>query len=250
MSLSECCLRGFTWDGTPSGRTGKLSANDAYITGTNPSAAVLVIHDGLGWTYSNVRLLADHYAREADVTVYVPDFFGGEVLDAELLKAGRWAELDMESFMARNSRANREPEVFACARALRDQGFARVAAVGFCYGGWGCFRLAAQTRQGGDLPLVDCISVAHPAMLTEEDIAGARVPVQVLAPEIDMMYTPELKEFTFRKLQELGVVLDYQHFPGMEHGCLTRGDESKEGERAAMIRAKNAAVSWMRQWLH
>jgi hypothetical protein len=39
----------------------------------------------LSRTFPSVRLLADHYAQEADATVYVPDFFGGEVVPFEII---------------------------------------------------------------------------------------------------------------------------------------------------------------------
>ena len=35
--------------------------------------AILMVHDIFGWTFPNARLLADHYAKEADATVYLPD---------------------------------------------------------------------------------------------------------------------------------------------------------------------------------
>ncbi|EJD36894.1 alpha/beta-hydrolase [Auricularia subglabra TFB-10046 SS5] len=247
MSLSPCCLTGFQWNGTPSGRVGKLRANDAYITGDNASVAVLLVHDALGWTFNNTRLLADHYAREANATVYVPDFFGGEVLDHALLLAGRFAELDIGAFLQRNSRAIREPEIFDCARKLRET-YKKVGAVGYCYGGWAVFRLGAKEHAAA--PLVDCITAGHPSLLTVKDIDEVAVPTQVLAPEVDEMYSAELKAHTFTKLQELKVPFDYQHFPGVVHGCFSRGDEKVPGERAAMARGKNAAVAWFVQHLH
>ena len=36
---------------------------------------ILVITGLFGWKFVNERLLADHYAREADATVYVPDLY-------------------------------------------------------------------------------------------------------------------------------------------------------------------------------
>jgi dienelactone hydrolase len=249
MSIKPCCVKGFAWNGTPTGRVDKLADNDTYVTGTDSQAAVLVISDLFGWKFPNIRLLADHYASEASATVFVPDFFAGEALSPDALWHERWQEIDMAGFMERNSRAIREPEIIACAEALRAHGFTKIAAVGYCYGGWASFRLAALETAGGK-PLVDCISVAHPSLLTEADIDGARVPVQMLAPEIDPVYTAELKAHTFHKLQELGVPFDYQHFPGVAHASLVRGDEAKTGERQAMARAKNATVNWLKQWLH
>ncbi|KAK7981684.1 Hydrolase tropI [Apiospora saccharicola] len=187
MTISDCCLKGFEWEGTPMGTDGKLGGNDAYITKgtTNPDAAILLIHDLYGWRFPNVRLLADHWARELGVAVYVPDFFGGEAVDLRLVEEDRWPEI--MPFINKNTREIREPEIFACARALRESslGYKKVGAAGYCYGGWACFRLAAKEH---DPPLVDCISVGHPSLLTRDDIdgvAGAAVPIQVLAPEQD-----------------------------------------------------------------
>lgn len=42
-----------------------------------------------GWKLTNTRVLADAYAEEAGVRVYVPDFFGGDhaPFSMEVLKA-------------------------------------------------------------------------------------------------------------------------------------------------------------------
>jgi dienelactone hydrolase len=134
--FSSCCLKHFAWDGSPSGHESTLAGNPTYITGSNPDAAVLYIHDALGWKFSNARLLADHFAQEANVTVYIPDFFGGERLDEAAIKEGRWGDIDMPGFMKRNAREIREPEIFACARELRGK-HQKLGTVGYCFGGWG-----------------------------------------------------------------------------------------------------------------
>ena len=193
-----------------------------------------------------MRLLADHYAQEANATVYVPDLFGGEVLPSPHILAENWPALDLPAFIGRHSREIREPEIFECARALRRE-HAKVGAVGFCYGGWAVFRLGAKEHQP---PLVDCITAGHPTFLTKKDIEEVSVPVQVLAPEIDPVYTAELKAYTFEKVIGLRLPFDYQHFPGVAHACFVRGDDTRDGEREAMIRGKNAAVGWFKQFLH
>jgi len=70
---SDCCLKGFRWNGQPKGHETKVGGNDTYVTGSNPDVAIIVIADLFGWTFPNTRLLADHYAEEANATVYVPD---------------------------------------------------------------------------------------------------------------------------------------------------------------------------------
>jgi dienelactone hydrolase len=96
MSYSSCCFKGFKWEGTPAGRTDKVANLDTYITGDNSHAAVLIIHDVFGWTFPNIRLLADHIAKETDVTAFVPDFFGGEVLDFEMCRQERYEEIGLD----------------------------------------------------------------------------------------------------------------------------------------------------------
>lgn len=69
----ECCLKGFRWNGETRGREDKLESQSCYVTGENSDAAVMIVTDLYGWTFPNIRLLADHYAEEAGVTVYIPD---------------------------------------------------------------------------------------------------------------------------------------------------------------------------------
>lgn len=71
----SCCLQGFEWSGTPIGKETKFNDQTTYVTGSNKDAAILVVADLFGWTFNNIRLLADHYAKEANATVYVPDLY-------------------------------------------------------------------------------------------------------------------------------------------------------------------------------
>jgi dienelactone hydrolase len=173
--------------------------------------------------------------------------FGGEVLDPKLLAEGpgpAWEALDFPSFLTRNNKTTRRDEIFECAKVLRSQ-YKKVGVIGFCFGGWAVFQLGAKGNN-----LVDCISTGHPTWLTEEEIDEVGVPVQILAPEIDHVYTQELKDYSNRVIPTLGVPYDYQHFPGAEHGFATRGDPKNEVSSKAMKRGKDAAVYWFKQWLH
>ena len=76
------------------------------------------------------------------------------------------------------------------------------------------------------------------------------VPAQVLAPEHDPTFTPELKAFANEVIPTLGVPYDYQYFPGLEHAFATRGDQKNPKEMKGMLRAKNAVVLWMKEFLH
>jgi len=245
--MSECCKAGFLWNGTPAGKETMLGKNKAYVVGDNKDVAVLIVHDIFGWTLNNARLLADHYAKEADATVYLPDFFDGEVVAPEMLEDPEQAKkFDVMGFIGRHSKELRFPEISAAATALKkDLGFKKVGAIGFCYGGWAVFRLGAKSN-----PLVDCVSTAHPSLATKEEIEALGVPTQIIAPETDTQLTPELKEFCNKTIPALGLDYDYQYFHGLVHGFATRGDHTDPKQKNGLERAKNVAVSWFLQYLH
>ncbi|KAI1354452.1 dienelactone hydrolase [Xylaria sp. FL0043] len=239
MSFHSCCLKTFTWGGTPKGVETKLSNHHCYVTGQNTETAILLVHDLFGWKYPSVHLIADHFAREVNATVYVPDFFGGWVVDWQAVKDERWNEVDLDGVVRDQSREIRGPEMVACARAIKAElGFKRLGAIGYCYGGWAVCHLASKAQE---FQLVDAISMAHPSWLVKEYIDNIAVPFQVLAPENDQSSTPEMKSYTFQTALKLNVPFSYQHF--------VRGDERNKGEREAMVIARNAVVAWFKQYL-
>ena len=106
-----------------------------------------------------------------------------------LLQPDGLSQIDLSSFLKRNTKDIREPEMHKCCKALRER-HKRLGAVGFALAVGQRFVSGSKTNN-----LVDCISVAHPSLLTKEEIQDVAVPVQIMAPEIDPMYTPELKAF-------------------------------------------------------
>lgn len=168
-----------------------------------------------------------------------------------------WPELNLDVYLTTHSRSARSSEIIACARHLRAQ-YPKLGAIGYCYGGWAGAYLASEefntpsaTEDGSPQPLLDCLTIGHPSLLTEADLEtlSPRVPIQILAPEVDAMYTPFLKRRTWEVLTEKNANWQYRHFPGVEHACFVRGDLKKEGEREAMQRGLGAAVGWVGEWL-
>ncbi|RMZ66257.1 dienelactone hydrolase [Pyrenophora seminiperda CCB06] len=240
----ENCKKGFQWDGQTTGKETKLNDVNAYFTGDNKEAAILIVTDIFGWTLPNVRILADHYAKEANATVYVPDIFGGEVVDPDAMSdPEKQKNFDAKAFLGRNSKEIRWPEIKQHAQTLKSQ-YKKVGAVGFCYGGWAVFKLAA------DPALVDAVSTAHPSLLEQSEIAAVKVPVQVLSPENDFMYTEELKQATLETLPKTGVHWEYIYFPALTHGFAVRGDPSNEQQKLGLERAKRSAVNFFMEFLH
>lgn len=178
------------------------------------------------------------------------------------------------AFIGRNAKDKRFPEIKAAAEALKKD-HKKVGAIGFCWGkssflflsisprkreqllkvlhtniqpstgGWAVFQLGAKGAN-----LVDAISTAHPSLLEKSEVDAVGVPVQILSPEHDQMYTQELKDYTNSKIPALGVEYDYQYFPGLSHGFAARGDPNDAAQNKGLIRAKNAAVNWFTEHLH
>ena len=255
--------------------------------------AIVIIHDLFGWKSPNARLLADHYAKEVDATVYIPDLyvsnepfqtstkngnlayveiilsFHGEIVNQEDYKKGK---IDMEEFLprflARHPKELRFPEIESYVKSLKQEhGFTKIGAIGFCWGGWAVFQLGGKGKVGliqrprsatrnqtniklSGKNLVDCISTAHPSLLTKEEINAVSVPVQIIAPEHDPELTPEKKAHANAVIPSLKVEYDYQYFPGMSHGFAARCYAGDVQTRRALERAKNAVVGWFAHFLH
>lgn len=151
----------------------------------------------------------------------------------------------MHISIGRNGKDKRLPEMEACVKALRNEhGFKKIGAAGFCYGGWACFQLGAKGKD-----LVDCITMAHPSIVTKEEIDKCGVPVQINAPETDGAFTPELKAYANSTMPTLNIPYDYQYYPGANHGFAIKCDETKPQAKADLERNKNAMAYWFHQFL-
>lgn len=147
---------------------------------------------------------------------------------------------DMGKWFAENGMDIRLPEVIGVAKALRKQ-YSWVGAVGYCWGGAINFKLASKDHGG----LVDCVCIAHPGGTTEDEVRKIAVPIQILAPEHDPTFQPQMRDFCNTEIPKLNVDYNFQYFPGMVHGFATRCDPSKEAEKRALELAKNAFVYWL-----
>lgn len=153
------------------------------------------------------------------------------------------AAFDIPAFIGRNNKDLRYPEIKAAAQALKSE-YPKVGAIGYCYGGWAIFRLSA------DPSLVDAVATAHPSLVEKSELDGIKVPVQILAPETDSMFTPELKEYANKVIPTLGVPYEYVYFPGLVHGFAARGDESNKVQKEGLEKAKNNMVTFFSEFLH
>jgi dienelactone hydrolase len=191
------------------------------------------------WT-SELQILS-YIAQASRLTIHS---FGGEVISPEVFEdPAKRAAFNIPEFIGRNSKEIRFPEIKANAQELKKQ-YKKVGAIGYCYGAWAVFKL------GGDPSLIDAVSGAHPSLVVKEELDGLKVPVQIIAPENDHAFTPELKEHSNKVIPGLGVPYEYVYFPGVNHGFAARGDEKDPVQKHALERAKRSAVNFFNEFLH
>lgn len=244
--MSECCKAGFAWEGTPKGKETKVAGLNTYVAtpSTKSDRAILIVHDVFGWTFNNTRILADTYAAELDATVYLPDFFGGEIIIDSLLDAEKRKSFDLMSFLGRNPKELRYPEIQAVLAEIKSAGHTKTGAIGFCYGGWAVFQLAA-SKASGTGAAVNFIAAAHPSLATPAEIEAISVPVLYLAPETDPQFTAELKELAQRELKKKEG--EYIFFPKLVHGFAVRGDPKDKVQREGLEKAMRDFVSFSKK---
>lgn len=170
--------------------------------------------------------------------------FDGEVVDPDTLSnPAKREKFDLPAFLGRHNKDVRFPEIKSVAEALKSQ-YPKVAGMGYCYGGWAHFQLGAYPN------LIDAISVAHPSGLTKEEIDNVKVPVQILAPEMDPVFTQELKDHANKTIPTLNVPYEYVYFPGVAHGFASKGDPNNELQKTSLERAKRRALNFFNEYLH
>ena len=150
---------------------------------------------------------------------------------------------DFEAFKSRNGKHVRTDEIYAATRLLRSK-HAKLGCVGYCFGGWSGLELG---KEGNDL--LDCLSIAHPTWVEKHEMDNVAVPTQIIAPEHDQAFTPELKKLANEVIPNRAVPYSYQYFPGAVHSFASQPKVDDPKVVAAFERAQKVTVSWLEQFL-
>ena len=87
MACREC-VSGALHEGIPTGREETIHGLPTYVsepTSGPVKGIIVIIPDGLGWTFNNSRILADTYAKRTNSRVYLPDFMDGHAMSVSLI---------------------------------------------------------------------------------------------------------------------------------------------------------------------
>ncbi|KAJ2962449.1 hypothetical protein NQZ79_g2342 [Umbelopsis isabellina] len=238
----ECCRRGEIHLGNPVGKTTTIAGVDTYFTPApsgSPSGVLLYISDALGWEVPNARLLADTYAAEANIDVYIPNFLGDLTLSLSALKSGN---IDMQAWAKKSieRRPQHHTELHDVLRELRSK-YPKIAASGYCWGGFYSIRLATHDD------VIDCAIASHPSLVeVPKDIEDVKKPILFVCAEEDSQFTDEKREKTKEVLTQKGVDAEFQYYPGTSHGWTVRGETTGPVAEAAK-KAKDDTVNFIRK---
>ncbi|KAH7050369.1 alpha/beta-hydrolase [Auriculariales sp. MPI-PUGE-AT-0066] len=176
--------------GEPTGTMVKIGGVDTYVArpphiknGCKEAILFLTVRR-FGLPLPNNKLMADRFARETSLPVYVPDYLNGDPIpyNTTTINATEW--------LPRHGEDVTSPLILSVIGGLKQQGVRTFAATGYCFGGLYAMRLAQNNTVA--------VSVsAHPSLLTvPEDFeilqAKSKVPIQIHSAELDAGFTPAI----------------------------------------------------------
>ncbi|KZM22430.1 hydrolase [Ascochyta rabiei] len=253
---------------------------DVYITEPPESSAersqnvIVLFSDAFGWSTTNLRRLADSYARRTGCRVYLPDFMYGGALPA-------WVKSHMDRitgkssgirdymmkpilmiqaayyiipFFIRNPAHKRYGLAVDFVSRLRAQlpTGAKIGAAGFCWGAYATTHLArCDNISNGNLPLIDAAFTAHPSEVKVDDFSGIKVPYSLIIGDIDFaMKIEDVKKVSEILASDTTLASEVVVLPGARHGFAVRGNPNDASEREMADQAEDQLVRWFSKHLH
>jgi dienelactone hydrolase len=243
----------------PKGTMGEIASSNrtpipCYQVGaTNPKRIVLVFTDVFGINSGNQKVFCDCLAETlGDTTaVWIPDIFRGTAL------LGSWGLPEaITMFFAipsiiwamktRMTEKNVEADLQDIAKAT---GAAKVACVGFCYGGWMVARCAANKMCQASVGI-------HPSWKPETAFGKAELDLAARVGTTPYLFLPagndDLKpghKVVEALAKERNVSSDKIsiEFPNQVHGWVARGDPSDATIREAQDKAIKLTVDFIQE---
>lgn len=233
---------------------------------TQPTKAIILLTDVFGLPMPNPKIVADHFAEQLGMDVWVPDFFEGkppfDIKDLEPHMPDRagvklsWTKIGVIGFkvvvslpkMIANRPAVVDPRVHAFINKIKaEKGYERIGAVGYCFGG-------AMAGRLGSTGLVNTIVIAHPGNLKPAQIRAIRVPTSWLLAEDDMGFKEKdvkTAQAIFKEQEGKPDQVDYEFktWPGTAHGFAVRPNLELPEVKAGYEGGLDQTVAWFKKTL-
>ncbi|ROV95969.1 hypothetical protein VMCG_07948 [Cytospora schulzeri] len=242
----KCCTVGVKHEGEPTGSIIKVGQYEAYVAepkGSNKhdGVALLYIPDIFG-IWQNSKLMADQFAANGYYTIIV-DIFNGDPIPMPMPEG-----LDLMQWLGGGSDGKNphtkeavDPIVQLSLKWLKEQGFKKIGAMGYCFGA----KYVARNYKNG----IDVGYMAHPSFVDEDELASITGPLSIAAAETDEIFPADKRHKSEEILQKTGLPYQMFLYSGTEHGFSVRCDVSKRPQKFAKEQAFFQAISWFDEYL-
>ena len=271
VGMSSCCLSGTVASGHPSGREDTVGGLPTYIaepSSKSTSSSVIFITDIFGWTFPNVRLLADEYAK-AGFYCYIPDLHSGDSLPLSFLQNVEPPLKDQETmsivdkgknaaivpttlgpWLIKHREGVSEPMVSGFVNTVKHiPGTNKVGAIGFCWGGRYAI-LQARGRADGEVGGVDAAYACHPSLVAiPGDFDPVDRPLSLALGDRDSLLDAKSVESIKEILEKKGSPSEVKVYEDQIHGFALRSDWSSEKDKKAMDDAAGQGIAWFKKYL-
>lgn len=234
MTLTDCCSTGFKHEGTPDGSVSTLFGLETYSVGGQYGwdRVIVIFSDIFGHNFLNNQLAADQLSISGNIQVLIPDLLEGDAVKD-------FGSLDFPAWASKHSHDRLQGIVdpFLAKLTLKHLPKA-IFGIGHCFGAPQVFR---QLTDGGYLTRG---AVAHPSMVTEDNIGIVKKPLLISTGPTDVVFRPELRNKTLEILTKNDVLFQMEIFAGADHGYVVRGDISNARVKYAKEKTTLHQIEW------
>ncbi|KAJ4142106.1 hypothetical protein NW754_014897 [Fusarium falciforme] len=112
-----------------------------------------------------------------------------------------------------------------------------IAVAGYCFGAKYAVRALGSSN-------IDAAFIAHPAMISKEELENVKGPLAIAAAEIDTIFPASERHESEETLKKLGTPFQINLYSGVHHGFAVRCDLSDRVQRLAKESAFLLALQW------
>jgi len=240
---AQCCTVGVKHEGEPTGSVTKVGSFDVYEAQPagktiHKDTAILIITDVIG-IWQNSKLIADQFAANGYYT-FMPDVFNGDPIPLN-----RPEGFDLMTWLNKGSSGDNphtvaavDPIIEASLKHLKQKGFKKIGAVGYCFGAKYVVRFMPKGKG------IDVGYVAHPSFVDEEELQAIDGPLSISAAETDAIFPAEKRHKSEVILKDTKQPYQINLFSGVEHGFAVRCDPTVKVQKFAKEQAFLQAVTW------
>jgi dienelactone hydrolase len=236
----EACLTANKVSSTPTGSLTTLGALPAYVARAGAAqsrSCVVIVTDIFGHSFANTQCVADVIASASGLDVFVPDVLAGDAVSPQGFDAATFP-----AWRAKHGDEVAEPALAAAVAALRAAGYAKIGAIGYCYGG----RYSTRAAISG---LVDASAVAHPSFISPGEFNALRTPSLFLCAETDGQFPAAAADEVEAALKAAGAPAEFRRYAGTSHGFAVRPPPGDAAAEAARDDAAAATAAHFRRHL-